>query len=137
MDLLLSISSPFHEEPKFHRSKFEIIILFLFLDLFWGCEATIFYIASKILNLIQDLIFHIWCEHAKIHIISSSQFLPKIPSSFCPDPSSVKEVPLWHFQLSWNFPSTLDSNHHPPQKFSSFGNAKVVLPSQSFLLDRN
>ena len=77
--------SHFHQDSKFHSTAFESIIQFLFLDLFWGCEATIFYIASKILKLIQDLRFHIWCEYAKIHIISSIQFLPKIPSSFCPD----------------------------------------------------
>ena len=111
----------FHQEPKFHSSTFEYIIQFLFLDLFWGCEATIFYIASKILKLIQDLKFHIWCEHAKIHIISFSQFLPKIPSTFCPDSSSVKEVPLWHFQLSWKFSRTFISpNNNSPHKFSSF-----------------
>ena len=108
--------SYFIQNPKFHSSTFESIIQFLFLDLIWGCEATIFYITSKILKLIQDLIFHIWCEYAKIHIISSSQFLPIIPSSFCPEWSIVKEVPFIFMQMVWNFysGSICSYNTSPP-----------------------
>ena len=72
----------FHQEPKFHSSNFEHIIQLLFLDLFWCCEATIFYIASKYLKLIQDLTFPLWCDHAKIHIILSSHLTPTPSSSF-------------------------------------------------------
>ena len=117
----------FNQDPKFHSSTFERIIQFLFLDLFWGCEATIFYIASKILKLIQDLKFHIWCNYAKIHIILSSHFLSKIPSSFCPDSNSVKEVPFWYIQMSWKFSSiSIPLYCLPTPKFSSFHQARWV-----------
>ena len=111
----------FHQNPKLHSSTFESIIQLLFLELLWGCEATILYVASKILKLIQDIILHIWCDYAKIHIISSSHFLPIILSSFCPEWSIVKEVPFIIMQMVWKFYSdSIYSNNGSPQIVASF-----------------
>jgi len=103
----------------------------LFLVIISVYEATIFYIAPKILKLIQDLIFHIWCEYAKIHIILFSQFLQIIPSSFCPEWSIVKEVPFIILQMVWNFYSVfICSNDWSPPNLASFHLA--IYPQQLF-----
>jgi hypothetical protein len=71
----------------------------LILAIFSGCEASAFYIASKILINYQIILIPIKHLYTQFGIISLIYLITKIISSFWTERIAVKEVPFWNFHL--------------------------------------
>ena len=104
-----------------HRSKSLTLAIFL------GCEASVFYIASKILIHYQILLLPI--KHLSTHfcIISLSHLITKIIPSFWTEMMFVKQVPFWLVHSVWAFYSIFICPYHEDlPSFISFHNTMWV-----------